>query len=89
MRTCRIVSATGNTVPPAMVFPMLNGSPPGSMGLAHPSGWMRCDNFVQVMQHFIHHTKSSKENPFLLIYDNHASHISIQVIDLAKANGIP
>ena len=67
---------------------MLNGAPPGSLGLAHPMGWMTCEHFVQVMRHFIHHTKTSKENHPLLIYDNHASHISIQIIDLAKANGV-
>lgn len=38
--TCCIISAAGNTLPPAMVFPskhfknhMLNGSPPGTLGL--------------------------------------------------------
>ena len=93
--SCLIVSAVGNTVPPAMVFPRVNfrahmvaGAPPGTLGLASKSGWMTSELFIQVMQHFINHTKSSKDNPTLLIYDNHESHLSINVLNLAKDNGV-
>ena len=44
--------------------------------------------YIQVMKHFIKHTCSSKENPTFLIYDNHESHLSIEVLDLAKEYGI-
>ena len=93
--TCCIVSASGNALPPAMVFPrvkfqdhMLIGAPPGTLGLATPSGWMNSSLFVQVMEHFIKLSSSSKENPTILIYDNHESHLSIEVINLAKRNGV-
>ena len=93
--TCCIINATGNTLPPVMVFPrvhfknhMLNGAPKATLGLATRSGWMNSDLFPQVMAHFIHHSKSSKENPCLLIMDNHESHLSVEVLDMAKANGV-
>ena len=92
--TC-IISASGNSIPPAMVFPrvkfrdhMLINAVPGTLGLASPSGWMSADLFPSVMQHFINYSLSSKENPTVLIMDNHASHISIEAIDLAKNNGV-
>ena len=31
---------------------------------------------------------STQENPTLLIMDNHASHVSLKVIDEAKENGV-
>lgn len=93
--TCCIISATGNTLPPAMVFPrvnfkpwMLKDAPPGTLGLANKSGWMTADLFVQVMEHFIKHSVSSKEKPSLLILDNHESHLSIEALNLAKDNGV-
>ncbi|XP_046383032.1 uncharacterized protein LOC124172345 isoform X2 [Ischnura elegans] len=93
--TCCFVSASGNTIPPAFVFPrvkfsdhMLINAPPGSLGLTSKSGWMTAEIFPEVIKHFIKHTKTSKEDPTLLIMDNHQSHISIQVIDLAKEYGI-
>lgn len=93
--TCCIVNAAGNFLPPVMIFPrvnfkqhMLNGAPTGSLGLATPSGWMNCELFVKTMEHFIEHSNSNKENPSLLIMDNHESHISIEVVNLAKENGV-
>lgn len=92
--TC-IISASGNSIPPAMVFPrvkfrdhMLMNAVPGTLGLASPSGWMSADLFPSVMQHFIKYSLSSKDNPTVLIMDNHASHMSIEAIDMAKNNGV-
>lgn len=93
--TCCIINATGQYLPPAMVFPrthfkehMLRGAPAGALGLAAPSGWMNAELFVEVMKHFIKFSHSSKDNPALLIYDNHESHLSITVLNLAKENGV-
>lgn len=92
--TC-FVSASGNTIPPAMVFPrvkfrdhMLINAIPGTLGLASSSGWMSADLFPQVMHHFVKYTLSSRENPTILIMDNHSSHISIEAINIAKTNGV-
>jgi hypothetical protein len=75
--TCCIILATGNTVSPVMIFPrvhfkahMIQEALPGTLGLADISGWMTADLSVQVVQHFIHHTNSSKESRTLLPYDN-------------------
>lgn len=93
--TCCFINALGNTLPPAMVFPrthfkshMIRDGPSGTLGLATPSGWMNADLFVDVMKHFIKHTCSSKENPTLLLLDNHESHLSIECLDLAKENSV-
>lgn len=93
--TCYIVNATGNTLPPVMIFPrvhfkshMINGAPTGTLGLATQNGWMNGALFVQTMQHFINHTNSSRDNPSLLILDNHESHICIEALNLAKDNGV-
>lgn len=89
------MNAQGNSVPPFLVFPRVNfkdhmllNAPPGTAGVAHKTGWMTAANFLKWMDHFITHTKCSNENPVLLIMDNHESHISIESIDKAKANGI-
>ncbi|XP_072392494.1 uncharacterized protein [Diabrotica undecimpunctata] len=93
--TCCIVGASGVAIPPALVFPrvhfkdfMINGSPPGTLGLASKTGWMNTECFVQVVRHFIKHTGSTRENPSLLLMDNHQSHLSIEAIDLCKNNGV-
>ncbi|KAJ2937666.1 hypothetical protein O0L34_g17476 [Tuta absoluta] len=93
--TCAIVCASGQALPPALVFPrkvykdlMLYGAPVGSLGLASASGWMNAELFVKVMEHFISHTSASPENPALLLMDNHESHLSIEAINLAKRSGV-
>jgi hypothetical protein len=80
--TCCIVSASGNTIPPVMVFPrkklnhrMTAGAPTGTLGLVSDSGWMNRELFPAVIRHFVHHTSSSLANPSLLIMDNHDSHL--------------
>ncbi|XP_018351929.1 PREDICTED: uncharacterized protein LOC108754243 isoform X2 [Trachymyrmex septentrionalis] len=92
---CCIIRADGNYLPPILIFPRVNfrdhmmiGAPYNSLGLATPSGWMNTQLFVQTMQHFIKFSYSTKDNPSLLIYDNHESHISLDVFELAKANGV-
>ncbi|KAK7469718.1 hypothetical protein BaRGS_00036249 [Batillaria attramentaria] len=92
---CAAVSAAGNSVPPCIIFPRKNfkehfirDGPPGSIGAAHPSGWMTVENFPLFMEHFIRHVRPSKEKPVLLLLDNHDSHLGIDTIDLAKENGV-
>lgn len=89
------VNGIGNTVPPVFVYPrvrykdfFLNGTPPGSLALPSRSGWMSSDLFVSCLEHIIKHTKCSIDHPILLILDNHESHVSIDVINKAKDNGV-
>ena len=64
------------------------GGPLGCIGGANKSGWMNEDLYVNFIKHFIHHVRSSKEQPVLLILDNVDTHISPTAIDLARENGV-
>ncbi|XP_046671044.1 uncharacterized protein LOC124361051 [Homalodisca vitripennis] len=89
------VSAIGNSVPPMFVFPrvlfkdhfIING-PPGCIGTSYPSGWIKSESFLTFIKHFHGHVRSSKGNPCLLVLDNHESHLSIEVLNFCKENGI-
>jgi hypothetical protein len=89
------INAAGNSVPPCFVFPrvffkehMLKGAPPGSIGVANPSGWSNSEIFLTYLDHFIKFTKPSENDIQLLILDNHESHVSISAIQKAKDNHI-
>lgn len=89
------VSAAGNSIPPLFVFPrvhfknhFLQKGPPGSIGVANPSGWMKEPHFLVFLKHLVTHTRCSKEQPILLILDNHGSHLSIEGLNYAKENGV-
>lgn len=89
------INAVGQSVPPLFVFPrvhykehMNNGGPPGCIGAANPSGWSTAKIFLQFLEHIINHTKPTVEKPILIIMDNHDTHISIEIIDKAKDNGV-
>lgn len=86
------INALGNSLPPFFVYPrkkfkdfMLTNAPTGS---ANISGWMNAEIFLDYIKHFAKYAKPSLESPVLLIFDNHESHISIDVITFAKENGI-
>ena len=89
------VGASGVVVPPMFVFSRVNfrnnfivGEPLGCIGGANKSGWMNEDLYVNFIKHFIHHVRSSKERPVLLILDNVDAHISATAIDLERENGV-
>lgn len=89
------INATGNHIPPMLIFPrvnfkdlMLNGAPAGSTGGANPSGWSNEKLFCQFIEHVINHTKPTVEERVLLIIDNHESHLEIDTLDLASKAGI-
>ena len=90
---CVIVSASGQTLPPAFVFPrknfkefMMHGSPECSRGLVDSSGWMTAANFIKVMTHFITNARPSQDHQVVLIMDNHQSHLSYEALSIAKEN---
>ncbi|XP_045459327.1 MFS-type transporter clz9-like [Melitaea cinxia] len=89
------INASGGTVPPVFVFPrvhfkefMLQGCPKGALDLANPRGWITEESFYRSMIHFIKYVKPSEENPCLLLCDNHSSHITIDIVTLARDNHI-
>jgi hypothetical protein len=72
------VRADGYVVPPMLIFPrvnfreyMIRGGPPACIGRANKSGWITEEIFADYLQHLIRHSKCSKEEPVLLIMDNH------------------
>ncbi len=88
------VSAAGRVMPPYFVFPrvqfrehFLSGAPAGSSGGAHLSGWMREEQFLDLLQHFTRQTECVADRPCLLLLDSHAAHLSIEGLNFAKANG--
>lgn len=94
--TCAIaINATGNSVPPIFIFPKKNfkqhfirDGPPGCIGTANGTGWMQEDDFVVFLRHFVKHAKPSKEQPVLLLLDNHDSYLSIDALNFCKESGI-
>lgn len=88
-------NAAGNFIPPMFVFPRLKyseifirGGPPDCIGAGNSSGWMTEKEFLIFMDHFIKHAKPTKEEPILLLLDNHSSHVNIGVVEKAKENNV-
>ncbi|XP_049782387.1 uncharacterized protein LOC126184069 [Schistocerca cancellata] len=82
-----IISASGTAVPPFLVFPrehfkdhMLHNALPVSGVGATASDWMNSKLFLPVLLHFVKHECPTKEQPKLIILDNHESHTSIAAI---------
>ncbi|CAH2101796.1 unnamed protein product [Euphydryas editha] len=93
--TLFFINAAGGFLPPVFDFPrvnykdiMLNNGPPGALGLAQASGWMTEDCFVKALEHFMMHIRPSKENPALILMDNHSSHVNLKVVKFARKNSI-
>ncbi|KAF2902796.1 hypothetical protein ILUMI_03390 [Ignelater luminosus] len=92
---CFAVNAVGQSLPPFFIFPrvkyrqdFVSDGPEGSDGDAFSTGWMTAKSVLKFMEHFKKYSHASKENPVLLILDNHESHVSVNVIKYARDNGI-
>ena len=92
---CSAGNATGNFVPPMLVFPrkkfknhFIRDGPNGCVGAATSSGWMEPETFLLLMKHFVKTVKVNIEHPVLLLLDNHYSHLAIDVLDYCKDNGV-
>lgn len=88
-------SAAGSYVPPMFIFPrkrmtplLSKGGPVGAIYGCSVNGWSNETLFFEWIQHFQKNVKSSIEEPVLLILDNHSSHISIDIFNFCKQNGI-
>ena len=87
-------NALGNAVPPFFIFKgkrfnedLLQGATPGTRGVMSDSGWSNATVFRQYLEdHFLPHVNGggTSDNPILLIFDGHASHVSPQLIEWAK-----
>ena len=89
------MSAAGNYVPPAIIFPrkrdrpeLMHGAPPASVMFLSDSGYINGHLFVDWLRHFQKHVQATQTNPVLLILDNHSSHISLEAVIFARNNFI-
>ena len=89
--TC--VSASGFVIPPMMIYPrkrmnekLKQGAVPETLFECSDSGWINEELYVKWFKFFL--TKIPPTRPVLLIEDGHSSHISIDVIKLARNNGV-
>jgi len=69
------MSASGNYVPPVIIFArkrlkaeLMNGAPPDSIMLCSDSGYSNSELFPVWLQHFQKHVVSTESNPVLLIF---------------------
>ena len=90
-------NAMGTQIPPFLVFAghrmrqeLLQGCTPGTTGDVSPTGWSNSDIFKTYLEdHFINYVQGlSEEQPIIILYDGHKSHVSLGVIDWAKAHNI-
>ena len=88
------VSASGQVIPPFMVYPRKRPVPPKMREGAYPNtffqvsdnGWITKELFFEWFKLFVQ--TISPIRPVLLILDGHTSHITINVIEFARANEI-
>ena len=93
---CCYSSAVGKLLPPVMMFPrvhlkdhMINGAYPKLSGLATQSGWLNSESFLVSSTFFVNHMGSSVQSLAVFFMDNHESHLSVEVIEMERANAGP
>jgi len=90
--TC--ASASGHILPPMMVFPrkqippakIREGAVAQTLFANSVNGWISSDLFFQWFEFFLANIPPTR--PMLLIMDGHGSHISIELIELARSKDI-
>lgn len=92
---CCCMSATGQYIPPMFIFPRLRmtpalerDGPTGSIYHCSKSGWMNEELFRIWLNHFRDYVKATLDDPVLLILDNHPSHVSLDIFNYCRQNGI-
>ena len=88
------VSASGYVLPPMIVYPrkkkvldnLKEGAIPGTLFTNSDSGWINSELYLEWFNFFLQQIPPVR--PVLLLQDGHASHTSIEVIELARANNI-
>ncbi|XP_022214882.2 uncharacterized protein LOC111069223 [Drosophila obscura] len=90
------VNATGNSIPPFFLFPrkemqtsFLDNVSSGTVGFANGSGRMCAPELERYIRHLVACVKPTPASPILLLLDDgNSSHLSIEAIDFAVANGV-
>lgn len=91
-------SAIGTALPPFFIFKgkrlmaeLLEGSLPGTQATVSDSGWSNSLIFKKYLQeHFLKyaHRGENAEDPILIMYDGHASHVGQPVVEWARQHNI-
>jgi hypothetical protein len=89
------MSASGLYVPPSLIFPrkrmaadLLPNSPTGALALVTESGFMNAELFPEWLQHFARHSRPTKDDPVLLILDNHVPHCTLAAVVFCREHHI-
>jgi len=88
------VSASGFVLPPMMVYPrktcvpdkLKEGAIPNTLFGNSESGWINSQLFLEWFAFFIKNIPPAR--PVLLVQDGHSSHISIELVEMARANDV-
>ena len=87
------VSASGVALPPFLIYPrkritdnLKQGAYPGTSFNCSPNGWINQELYLKWFRFFLSCIPSTR--PVLLIEDGHSSHVSIELIELARENSV-
>lgn len=89
------VSASGLYVPPMFIFKrkrmnalLVKDCNSDMIATVSDSGWINESIFIDYLRHFLSFVKPTKEDPVLVILDNHESHISLGAYELYRDHGM-
>ena len=89
------MSAVGSYVPPMLIFPrkrmvyaLMQGAPPQSIGCCSDNGWTDSGLFVRWLEHFVKTTNVSVNMSQLIFLDGHHSHKTLAVVEFCIGHGI-
>ncbi|KAJ4445218.1 hypothetical protein ANN_07019 [Periplaneta americana] len=68
--------------------PSSEDGPIGAVYSCSDNGWINETLFLVWLKHFQQHVKATEDDPVLLVCDNHASHISLEVFNFCRDNHI-
>ena len=87
------MSAAGFSLPPFMIYPRKRvtealkvGAYPGTSFKCSDNGWITQELYIEWFNFFLKNIPPTR--PLLLIEDGHSSHVSIEVIELARKNDV-
>jgi hypothetical protein len=69
-----------------MAADLFSNSPTGALALVTESGFMNSELFPEWLQHFTRHARPTKDDPVLLILDNHVSHCTLAAVVFYREN---
>ena len=91
-----IVIAIGQVLPPYIIFKakrmcndLLAGVLSGTQAAMSKTGWANTKVFqMHLHEHFLKYVPTNKDEPLLLLYDRHSSHINVPLIEWAQKHNI-